>query len=92
MQLSNTPGSVIVELTGVAVPAPLLFSPVISGSNVLLTWTALPNVTYRVEFSPNLAPSNWNALAGDVTSLSNLAGKLDLLTPSNRFYRLLVLP
>jgi hypothetical protein len=63
-----------------------------SGSNVLLTWTAVTNVAYRVEFNPTLAPSNWSALAGDVTSQSNFASKLDLLTTSNRFYRLRVLP
>jgi hypothetical protein len=94
MQLSNTTTSVVVLVTGVAVPppAPLLQSPLLSGSNVLLTWTAVSNVAYRVEFNPNLGPSNWTALAGDVTSLSNFASKLDPLTSSNRFYRVHVLP
>jgi len=92
MQLSNTASSVIVQVTGVAIPPPLLLSAAISGSNVLLTWTAFPSTTYRVEFNPNLAPSNWSALAGDVTSSSNFAAKLDPLIPSNRYYRLRVLP
>ncbi len=92
MQLSNTATAVIVQVTGVAVPPPLLLTPVISSSNILLTWTAVPNAAYRVEFNPDLTPSNWTALPGDVTSSSNFAGKLDLLTPSNRFYRLRVLP
>jgi hypothetical protein len=92
MQLSNTPSSVIVQVTGVAPVPPLLLTPAISSSNVLLTWTAIPNATYRLEFNPNLAPSNWSALSGDVTSSNNFASKLDLLTPSNRFYRLRLLP
>lgn len=94
MQLSNTASSVVVRVTGVSLPppAPVLFSPLLSGSNVLLTWTAVSNTTYRVEFDPNLSPSNWTALAGDITSLSNLASKLDPVTPSNRFYRVRVLP
>jgi hypothetical protein len=92
MQLSNTASSVIVDVTGVAILPPLLLTPLLSGTNVLLTWTAQPNVTYRVEFNPDLGPSNWNALTADVTSLSNFASKLDLLTPSNRFYRVRVLP
>jgi hypothetical protein len=92
MQLSNTPSSVIVQVTGVSIPPLLLLTPAIAGSNVLLTWTAFSNVNYRVEFNPNLAPSNWSALPGDVTSSSNFASKLDSLTPTNRFYRLRVLP
>jgi hypothetical protein len=92
MQLSNTVNSVIVQVTGVATAPPRLLTPVISGTNVLLTWTAQPNITYRVEFNPNLAPSNWFVLPSDVTSSSNFAAKLDLLNPSNRFYRLRVLP
>jgi len=79
-------------VTGVSIPPLLLLTPAIAGSNVLLTWTAFSNVNYRVEFNPNLAPSNWSALPGDVTSSSNFASKLDSLTPTNRFYRLRVLP
>jgi len=92
MQLSNTASSVIVRATSVAVPPPLLLSPVLVGTNVLLTWTAVSNSAYRVEFNPDLNPSNWNALPGDVPGLTNTASKLDALTPSNRFYRVHVLP
>jgi hypothetical protein len=94
MQLSNTASSVIVRVTGVAVPppAPLLLPPTLSGTNVLLTWTAVSNTTYRVQFNPDLTPSNWNALLGDVLGLSNTASKQDTLTSSNRFYRVQVLP
>jgi hypothetical protein len=92
MQLSNSPTSVILTVTGVAPPQPILLSPAISGSNLVLIWTAVSNTTYRVEFDPNLGPSNWIALTGDVTSLSNLASKLDPLTPSNRFYRVRIIP
>lgn len=47
--------------------------------DVLLTWTAFSNITYRVQYNPNLNPSNWSALPGDVTSMSNFASKLDPL-------------
>ena len=93
LQLSNTANSVIVRVTAVAPrPTPFLLSASLSGSNVMLTWTAVSNTTYRVEFNPDLTSSNWSALPGDVTNLSNLASKLDPLTPSNRFYRVHVLP
>jgi hypothetical protein len=93
MQLSNTATSVIAQVTGVvSVPQPVLMQPVISASNILLTWTANSNFSYRLEFNPALAPSNWNAIPGDVTTSSNTASKLDSLSPSNRYYRVQVLP
>ena len=94
MLLSNTASAVIVHVTGVTAPppAPLLLTPLLSGTNVLLTWTTVSNVLYRLEFNPDLTPSNWTALPGDVLSSSTNASKLDPLTPSNRFYRVRVLP
>jgi hypothetical protein len=95
MQLSNTTNSVIIRVTAVAAsppPPPLLLPPTFSGTNVQLTWTAVSNVTYRLEFNPDLILSNWNAITGDILGSSNTASKQDTLTPSNRFYRVLVLP
>ena len=94
MQLSNTANSVIARVTDVvsAVPPPLLLPLELVGLDVKLTWTAVSNITYRLEFNPDLAPSNWTALPTDVIGVSNTASKLDALTPSNRFYRVRVLP
>ena len=93
MLLSNTPTSVIVRASAVlVVPQPMVLQPALSGSNVVLTWSTVSNTTYRVEFNPDLTLSNWNALPGDVTGASNTASKSDTLTPSNRFYRVLILP
>jgi hypothetical protein len=94
MQLSNTTSSVIVRVTGVLTPIqrPTLFPPEISGTDFKLTWSAISNTTYRLEFNPDLSPSNWTALPGDVIGVSNTASKLDTLTASNRFYRVRVLP
>jgi len=93
MQLSYSPSSVVLRVTDVfPVPQPVLLTPELVNPDVRLTWTATSNVTYRLEFNPNLTPSNWNALPGDVTSFSNTASKLDPLTSSNRNYRVRVLP
>jgi hypothetical protein len=93
MQLSNNATSVIAQVIGVvSVPQPVLMPPVISASNVLLTWTANSNFHYRLEYNPALATSNWNAVPGDVTTSNNTASKLDSLSPSNRYYRVQVLP
>jgi hypothetical protein len=93
MLMSNTSTSVIVLVTNVLVmPPPLLLPLQLSGSNVTLTWTAVSNTIYRAEFNSGLNPSNWNALPGDVTAVTNVASKLDILTPSNRFYRIQIIP
>jgi len=73
------------------VPQPVLSLPEIFGSNFKLTWFSASDITYRVEFNPNLAPSNWTTLSGDGTATSAIAGKLGPLTPSNRLYRVRVL-
>jgi hypothetical protein len=92
MQMSNTPTSVIVRVIGVSAPRPMLLTPELSGSNVNVTWTAISNITYRLEFTSDPGLTNWNAFPGDVTSLSNRASRADSLTTSNRFYRVRVIP
>jgi hypothetical protein len=88
----TTPNSVIVRVKGIVVPQPVLFPPVLSSSNMLLSWTAVSNKTYRLEFNLYLGLTNWDGIPGDVTTLSNKAAKLDALTSSNRFYRVRVIP
>jgi hypothetical protein len=93
MLLSNSPNSVILRVTDVLpVPQPVLLTPQLVGTNALLTWTATSNMAYRLEFNPGVGATSWIAILGDITTLSNTASKLDPLTPSNRFYRVRVLP
>jgi hypothetical protein len=94
MQLSNSPNSVLVQVTGLVtkVPQPTLLLPEIVGPDVRLTWTAVSNINYRLEFTPDVISTNWTALPGDVIGVSNTATRLDTLTPSNRFYRIRALP
>ncbi|HYG24655.1 MAG TPA: hypothetical protein VEH04_17915 [Verrucomicrobiae bacterium] len=93
MIVSNTPNAVVVRvldvLTGAARP---LLTASRSGTNLLLHWTAEPNATYRLEYSDALEGGPWNVLAGDVTALTNFAQKVEILGPTNRLYRLRVLP
>ena len=67
-------------------------TPELLGPNARLTWTATSNVTYRLQFNPDASSTNWTAIPGDVTTLSNTASKLDALTSSNRLYRVRILP
>jgi hypothetical protein len=96
MQLNSPGSSVIASVTGLSPatppPEPALLLPFLSGGNINLGWTAVPNVVYRVEFSEDLEPSHWNPLPGDVTATGNLANKSDALTPNYRFYRVRTVP
>ncbi len=75
-----------------AVPPPVLLPPVMSGTNILLTWSAVSNTTYRLEYNPDLDPAHWTPVPGDVTSQGNAASKLDSSRLGRRFYRVHVLP
>jgi len=94
MQITNPPGSVVVRVTALTTPplGPFVLSPVVVGTNLQLSWLSVSNTVYRVEFNPDLQPSNWNALPGDVTAVGSNASKVDPLTPSNRFYRVEIVP
>ncbi len=92
MQLSNTPNSVVVLVSRLGPADKVLLPPEISGTNITLCWGALPNVTYRVEVNTTLDPTTWTALPGDILSSGGIACKSDMLTPTNRFYRVRVLP
>ncbi|HEX5223257.1 MAG TPA: hypothetical protein VFZ59_27100 [Verrucomicrobiae bacterium] len=95
MQLSNSPTAVILRVTNVlaGIPQPVFLPPELMGSDIKLSWTAASNATYRLEFNPDIANlTNWNPVVGDVIATSNTVSKIDALTPSNRLYRVRVLP
>ena len=58
---------------------------------ILLTWTATPGTTYRVQYVTDLASSEWMDLPGDVTATGSTASKTDSSTAEReRFYRVVV--
>jgi hypothetical protein len=62
-------------------------------STVLISWTSVSNVTYRVQFASDLSSSTWTDLAPDITATGTTASAQDHpagLTP--KFYRILVVP
>ena len=90
MVLSNTPTSVSVLATSIlALPRPVLLPPLLSSSNLILSWTSLSNGVYRLQYTPDFSQSNWSEVKGDVTAVSNTASKADILTSTNRYYRVL---
>jgi hypothetical protein len=62
-------------------------------TNVVIRWSAVSNVTYRVQYLSNLSNPNWLDLAPDVTATNITASAVDNphgATP--RFYRVKIVP
>ena len=76
------------------VSPPLILPPQIGSGQVVLNWTSVSGLTYRVEFKDDLTATDWTAISGDVPATGATASKADTFTPTNsaRFYRVLILP
>ncbi|HXD00888.1 MAG TPA: MBG domain-containing protein, partial [Verrucomicrobiae bacterium] len=77
----------------VTATAPTILGITHSGGNVLITWSALSNATYRVQYLPAFPGTNWQNLTPDVTATNVTASAAD--SPGNigqRYYRVMVLP
>ena len=82
--LSKSDG-MIRKFTAVLIP-PTVTNVQSSGGVFILTWTAIQNVTYRVEFKTSLTDSEWMSLTGDVTATGSSASKTDSSPGSIKFY------
>jgi hypothetical protein len=77
----------------ITTPAPLMLPLTRVGTtNIVITWSAVSSGTYRVQYNPVLSSTNWTDLIGDVAATGGTASKTDILTTTNRFYRVRVLP
>jgi hypothetical protein len=63
----------------------------VSTNGALITWSAIPGVTYRVQYKDDLSDPVWIDLPGDVLATTNVAARSDLgsLTNKARFYRVI---
>jgi hypothetical protein len=72
---------------------PALKNLSIATTNANLTWHAISNRTYRVQYTENLSANDWHDLPGDVCATNYLASKTDTtgIGDKQRFYRVLEL-
>jgi hypothetical protein len=62
-------------------------------TNVVITWSAVSNVTYRARYQSDLAGTNWQDLPPDVTATNTTASVMDHPADANpRFYRVQIVP
>jgi VCBS repeat-containing protein len=72
---------------------PIIQSLVVSNEIVTLTWSAISNRVYRVQFIQAFAGGVWTDLAPDVTATNSTASTTNAVSNiSQRFYRVLLLP
>lgn len=79
--------------TVIVVGRPLIASLTLSNELPVVDWTAISNQSYRLQFTTGLENPAWLDIAGDITATGSLATKTDpAAAPTNRFYRVRVLP
>lgn len=102
----NTTAAITVQVTDNGVPPlsaaqtfnvtvmPLVFQPVsLSNSALTISWGSISGLTYHVQYTTNLAGSNWIDLPPDVTATGATASTTDFIgQDAQRFYRVVVGP
>jgi hypothetical protein len=77
----------------IVAPGPVILSLTrVGAANLALSWNAISNATYRVQYKEDLNAVNWTDLAGDVVASANTASKIDVVTAATRYYRVQLLP
>ena len=78
----------------VVTPRPTILSIARPGStNVVITWSAISNVTYRVQYHSGFDVANWVDLTPDITATNDTASATDNSSDdARRFYRVRVVP
>jgi hypothetical protein len=90
---SGTVDSFIVQTASPVLPKPVMLPLTFVGAEgVVVTWSAVSNVTYRVQYKPDLSAAIWTDLVGDVTATGATASKTDIRAATQKFYRVQVLP
>lgn len=77
---------------GPGVPSPVIEFISIFNQNVTLTWSALAGRRYVVQYKHALDEPEWLTVPGEITAASDYASAIDPLQPTQRFYRVLLVP
>jgi hypothetical protein len=75
------------------VPFSILSLSGVDTNNTVLTWNAISNATYRVQYSDGFDTTNWFDMPPDITATGSVATATDTaLAPTQRFYRVQLIP
>jgi len=71
---------------------PVLSISALMGTNLTLSWTSIPGRQYWVQYTADLSGATWTDLDSGIMATGSVSSKTDIITTTNRFYRLLVAP
>jgi hypothetical protein len=71
-------------------PRPAILGVARSGTNLVLSWRAIPGTTYAVQYKAALQDPAWLDLAPGLTVTTTIGSLLDAFGPEERFYRIRV--
>ena len=94
MQYGGIGGGTIFSLQLPTPPTPLvLFGAVPTNGLFSFNWSAAIGTNYQVQYTTNLASTNWNNLADPIIATNSTQSISDpLSTDAQRFYRIVLLP
>jgi len=72
------------------IASPVAQSASISNDLAVMNWTVPVNFSYRAQFKNNLTDTNWTDLSSDIMATNSPVTVTDLISPTQRFYRLRV--
>jgi hypothetical protein len=78
---------------GTNVMAPVLQSATLLGQTLTCNWSGQPNFSYQVQYTANLAQTNWSNLGSPIAATNGTVRTSDTITTNLQgFYRLMVIP
>jgi hypothetical protein len=81
------------SFTVIVAPPPVLQPLRASNGIAQLAWNAVAGQTYRIQFKPALAATNWTDLVPDITATGPFVSATDAIgSAPQRYYRILLLP
>ena len=80
------------SFTITVLPRPSFQALSVSGSTLTLSWSAISNTTFRVQYKDGLLDAGWQTLGPDITAANSTVTAVDtgFGTVPMRFYRLLI--
>jgi hypothetical protein len=94
VEVSNSLGSTLSSnaVLTVLVPAPVIQMPVLSGTNLTLTWSSIAGRSYQVQYKTNLNQVGWLVLTTLTAGGSSTAVVTSAAPARERYYQVALLP
>jgi len=91
--VANPYGSTTSSVAALSLNVPPAFQTVTRTAGTLsLNWSAVLRQSYQLQFKDDLNQPNWNSIGAPLIASNAVIGWSDLMTNSQRFYRMVLLP